>query len=160
MEVIGVVIIIIGAEIIITTIIIMVAEEVLVMLTPQMETDMAPEMVPEIQIIPTEEAILQLRVREIIPQDLQTVLLETIIILQQEVIILRNPQEVITLRNQREAAQMSQLQFVPILQVLPDHPLHMEVEVMVAEAAAEDHLQEAEEDKKQNKNIYVIEQIA
>lgn len=145
------VITIIGMEIIIITIIIiMVDEEVLLIHILQMETEMVLEMVLEVQIMLMEETTLiqhpEIEMSIILAHELPQPnnLLETIVIIQQELTLIHNQQEVI-------AANL--LQCVPILQVLiPDplhHHLHMAVEVMAAEiVVVEDHLQAVEEDKK------------
>lgn len=142
----------IGVGIIITTIITMEEEEVHPMHILQMVIDMVLEMVLEIQVMLTQEEVatltqhLVIEIPIIITQELlQTILLETILIIQQDLTLLRNQQEVVA---------MNLLQYVPTLQVLiPDlhhHPHLMEVEVMVVEAVAEveDHHLAEVEDKK------------
>ena len=151
--------IIIGMEITITTIITMEEEEVLVMLILQMEIEMVLEMVTEVQIILTEEAVLiqhmEIEIPIIIILDLlqPNNMLEILIIIQQELILIHNQQEVIV---------VNQLRYTPILQVLiPDH-LHQVVvttvvEVTVVEAAVvEDLHQAAEEDKKMKTQISML----
>ena len=134
-------------EIIITiTIIIMEVDEVLLMPILQTETDMELEMALEVQITTIEEAMnLQLRELEVpitTHELLQTILLEPMLIIQQELQHLLNRQEVLLL---------NQLRYAPTLQVLIPDPLHhlllMEVEVMAVEVVAvEDlHLVEAED---------------
>ena len=144
------VITIIGMEIIIITIIIiMVDEEVLLIHILQMET----EMVLEVQIMLMEETTLiqhpEIEMSIILAHELPQPnnLLETIVIIQQELILIHNQQEV---------TAVNLPQFVPIIQVLLDHPLHMVEEVMEAEIVVEEdlHLVE-EEDKKIKKDKYL-----
>ena len=133
-------------EIIITiTIIIMEVDEVLLMPILQTETDPVLEMVPEAQISLMEEAMnLQLRELEVpitTHELLQTILLEPMLIIQQELQHLLNQQEVL----------VAKPRYVHTHQVLIPDPLHLPLPLlMVAEAVAEEDLHLAEADDKKN----------
>ena len=116
-------------------------------------------MVPEVQVtIITEEGMANLLIQHlapeittsIIPEILQTIQLETIIIIRQEITVINNLQEAIV---------MNLLLFVLTLQVriiLVPH-LHTVAEVMVVEAAAAEDLHlVVEEDKKIKTQISML----